>query len=81
MRRSASSVCANIAEGFRKPTKDFVRFLDISHGSLEETKYHLILSRDLGYCPEEVFHELNSTIIEISKMLNSLKRTLRSKFK
>ena len=38
VRRASKSICANIAEGFRKPTKDFVRFLDISHASLEETR-------------------------------------------
>ena len=46
IRRSAVSVCVNIAEGYRKSTRDYIRYLEISLGSLEETKYHLILSRD-----------------------------------
>jgi len=45
IRRSAVSICANIAEGHRKTNKDFLRYLDIAQGSLEETKYYLILSQ------------------------------------
>lgn len=49
IRRSSVSICSNIAEGYKKSKKDFLRYLDIAQGSLEETKYHLILSRDLNY--------------------------------
>ena len=50
MRRSAVSVPANIAEGFKKRGKaDKVRFFNMAQGSLEESKYYLILSQDLGY--------------------------------
>lgn len=49
-RRAAVSIAANIAEGSKKPgSKDKARFLNISHGSLEECRYYLILSKDLGY--------------------------------
>jgi four helix bundle protein len=48
--RSAISVPANIAEGFKKKGKaDKIRFMNISQGSLEETRYYLILAKDLGY--------------------------------
>jgi four helix bundle protein len=50
MRRSAVSVPANIAEGFRRRGKqDKVRFMNIAEGSLEECRYYLILAEDLGY--------------------------------
>ncbi|MCA9407119.1 MAG: four helix bundle protein [Candidatus Omnitrophica bacterium] len=76
IRRSAISICANIAEGYKKSRKDFLRFLDISQGSLEETKYHLILSRDLSYCDQRQFNQLSDMANEISKMLTGLKRSL-----
>jgi four helix bundle protein len=50
MRRAAVSIPANIAEGFRKRGKaDKVRFMNTAEGSLEESRYYLILSEDLGY--------------------------------
>jgi len=50
LRRSAISVPANIAEGFKKRGKaDKVRYINIAQGSLEESRYYLILARDLSY--------------------------------
>jgi four helix bundle protein len=50
LRRSAVSIPANIAEGFKKKGRnDKLRFLNISQGSLEESRYYLILARDLHY--------------------------------
>jgi len=49
-RRSAVSIPANIAEGFKKKGRaDKVRYLNIAQGSLEESRYYLILANDLGY--------------------------------
>ena len=54
MRRAAVSVPANIAEAFSKKGKaDKARILNISQASLEELRYYFILSRDLGYLPED----------------------------
>lgn len=67
MRRAAVSVPANIAEGFRRRTKaDKQRFVTIAHGSLEEMRYFLILSKDLGYCEVGVMLSLAD---EVSKLL------------
>ena len=50
MRKAAVSIPANIAEGFcRRGKADKVRFLNTSEASLEESRYYLILSNDLGY--------------------------------
>ena len=49
-RRSAISIPANIAEGFKKKTKpDKIKYMNIAQGSLEECRYYLILAKDLGY--------------------------------
>ena len=54
MRRSATSVAANIAEAFKKRSKsDKARILNISQSSLEELRYYFILCGDLGYLPKE----------------------------
>ena len=76
LRRAAVSVCANIAEGHRKSTKDFLRFLDISRGSLEEVRYFLILAKDLGFFDEERFIAFVNLSDEVGKMLNGLKQGL-----
>lgn len=50
IRRSAVSVPANIAEGFKKRGQaDKARYLNIAQASMEETRYYLILAQDLGY--------------------------------
>ena len=78
VKRSASSIPTNIVEGQkRKSTKDFLHFLNMADGSLEETKYHLILSKDLHYLPEDQFEDLNQKCDEIGRMLSGLQRSLK----
>ena len=68
--RAAVSVAANIAEGYKKLSKtDKLRFFNISQGSLEECKYYILLSRDLGYISDEDYSELCSLAKETSKLL------------
>ncbi|MGE0267164.1 MAG: four helix bundle protein [Candidatus Omnitrophota bacterium] len=77
IRRSSVSICANIAEGHRKQTKEFSRFLMIAQGSLQETKYHLILSCDLEYCTKQEFEKLIQDAEEVGKMINGLRMKLK----
>ncbi len=79
LRRAAVSIAANIAEGFKKTGKmDKARFMNTSQGSVEECRYYLILSRDLGYGQTE---ELKSLLEEVSKLLTSYRSAiLSSKF-
>ncbi|MBN2864310.1 MAG: four helix bundle protein [Bacteroidales bacterium] len=73
LRRSATSIAANIVEGKSKNTdKEFVSFLYNSRGSLEETRYHLLLARDLGYIDEKEYESSEKMAIEISYLLNKL---------
>ena len=77
-RRAASSIAANIAEGFgRRSPQDKTRFYNISQGSTEELKYLLILSRDLGYVRDT--EDLWLILEDVSRMLRRLTQaTLRN---
>jgi four helix bundle protein len=73
-RRAAVSIPANITEGFRKKGKpDKYRFMNIAQGSLEECRYYLILSRDLGYIDT---NELMSQLEEVSKLLSAYAKSI-----
>ena len=70
--RAAISIPANIAEGYKKLSKaDKLRFLNIAQGSLEECRYYIILSKDLGYVNEDDYQILTMSIVEASKTLNA----------
>ena len=72
IRRSASSVPANIAEGFyRKTTKELIKFLYNARGSCGETIYHLILARDLKYLRKGEFDDLNQRYNDLARQLNN----------
>ncbi|MBQ7869241.1 MAG: four helix bundle protein [Prevotella sp.] len=69
--RAAVSIPANIAEGYRKLSKaDKLRFFNIAQGSLEECRYYVLLSRDLGYIDDNSYNMLYAQIEETSKLLN-----------
>jgi four helix bundle protein len=73
-RRAAVSIAANIAEGFVKHSRvDKARFLNIAKGSVEECRYYLILSKDLGYFDEP---DANSILVEVSKLLQAYTRSI-----
>jgi len=79
LRRSASSIPANIAEGCGKKSQaEFAHFLNISLGSANESEYFLILSRDLNYLSEDNFTVLFTTINEIKAIFISLITKVRS---
>ena len=70
--RAAVSIAANIAEGYRKDgIMDKLRFLNIAQGSLEECRYYILLSKDLGYIETDSYNQLNVSIEETSKLLNA----------
>ena len=74
MRRAAVSVPANIAEGFVKRGRaDKVRFMNIAEGSLEESRYCLILAQDLGYAQTE---ELLTSVDSVSRLLSGYARAI-----
>lgn len=78
LRRSSSSVPANIVEGqSRNTTKEYLLFLYNARGSLEETRYFMLLSKDLKFLSYEIYLGFEKNCEEISKMLNGLIRSLK----
>jgi four helix bundle protein len=80
MRRAVSSVPMNLMEGgHRLSSKEYRQFAGIANGSIGELKYHILLSKDLKYLSNDVYHELRNTAEEISKMLMGLIKSLSKK--
>jgi len=73
IRRSSASVAANIVEGnSRGHKKEFLQFLYLANGSLEETKYHLLLAKDLGYIDVNEYDLAHSQSEIVGKLLTGL---------
>ena len=79
MRRAAVSVVSNIAEGCgRTGGQDFARFLQMAAGSACELEYQLLLSHDLDFLKTEEYHKLETSVIEVKRMLSALIHRLRT---
>jgi four helix bundle protein len=77
LRTASVSVSSNIAEGNGRGTKkDYVRFLRISTGSLNEVRSLTILSDRLEFISAGDASALHAMIEEISKMLTGLRKSL-----
>ena len=77
IRRAAASIPANTVEGHsRNSQKDFLRFLYIARGSLEELRYFLLLSKDLSFINAKKHIELEGDCEKVSKLLNGLIKSL-----
>lgn len=78
IRRAASSIPANIAEGYGRDSKaSFVQFLRIAQGSLKELETHLILAGRLNYLGTAVSEPLLGRADDIGRMLRGLIRSLQ----
>ena len=80
IRRAATSVAANIAEGHgRESTGSFVQFLRVAQGSIKELETHLLLAKKVGLASSDVVRLPLAECEEIGKMLRALIRTLQRK--
>jgi four helix bundle protein len=80
IRRAATSVPANIAEGHgRENTGSFIQFLRISQGSLKELETHLLIATRVDLVAQLQVTPLLETCESIGKRLRSLIRSLQDK--
>jgi len=77
VRRASVSVPSNIAEGQgRHSSRDFLRCLSISYGSLQEVETQLIIARRLGYLDEKFRAGLSDLTSEVARLINGLMNSL-----
>ena len=78
IRRAAASIPANIAEGCgKRGNGEFHRFLNMATGSASELEYHFLLAR-LNYLGEPAYMSLNTSVVEIKRMLSALIRRVEA---
>lgn len=79
MRRSATSISANICEGKgRGSDKEMIRYLLISRASLYELSYYSMMSRDLAYVSEENYKRLLDMADEVGRMISGMIEYLKT---
>ncbi len=77
IRRSSTSISANIAEAFGRTTSpDKRKFYDYARGSAFETKSHLLYGKEVGYFNETDIITLSEKIDEVIYELNKVKKSL-----
>ena len=80
MRRAVVSIPSNIAEGQgRNSDKEFIQFLAIARGSLWELETQIEICARLGYIDQGLATNVYGLTSEISKMINALSNSLKSK--
>ncbi len=80
MRRAATSIAANIAEGqARRTTGEFLQALGMARGSLAELETFLYLSASLAMTGREEAETLLTDCAALNKMLHALGKSLTAK--
>ena len=78
MQRSSVSIASNIAEGSERGGKDFARFLRMAQGSCAELRTQVYISKKIGILSETQFRPLIGELKEIAKMLQDLRKSLKT---
>ncbi len=80
LRRASVSIASCIAEGnARSSTKDYLRFLSMSSGSLAEVETQLLLSQRFDYLSESELSKPLPQLHSLARQLQALKKSLSSK--
>ena len=76
IRRAATSISSNIAEGSARPSADYAKFIGYSSGSLYEVVTQSVLARNEEFLSSTDFEQLYRDAEEISRMLSGLRKSL-----
>lgn len=76
IRRAATSVVANIAEGHARPTNAFRNHLSIGLGSCAELATLLELSVRVGYINDQISKALSDRLSKLGRQLHALRSSL-----
>ena len=80
VRRAAVSVSSNIAEGHAPTsTRDFLRFLSMSVGSIAEVRTQLLIAERQGWLDSDEAHRAHESAAEIGRMLRGLMKSLNAR--
>ena len=80
IQRAAYSVPLNIVEGHtRRTSKEFLQFLNIARGSLEELRYLLMLCQEIDIISLMDAEKTEAMACEVSCIINWLMKSLRKK--
>jgi four helix bundle protein len=79
IKRAASSVTANLAEGYgRYSYQENMQFCRQSRGSLYELRDHLTTALDAGYIQQEKYAQLEAMALSAIKLANGYIRATRN---
>ena len=79
MRRASVSIASNIAEGFGRSSKEFVRFLQIALGSAAELETQIEIATRIGYISDEQCASLTKELAIVGKQLTALRQSVLKK--
>ncbi len=80
LKRSAISVPSNIAEGgSKKSIKDFIKFLNISYGSLAELETQILIAERVKFISKEKSEMILQYSEEVAKIISGLISSLKLK--
>ncbi|MBN1566983.1 MAG: four helix bundle protein [Acidobacteria bacterium] len=82
LRKTSRSIAYNIAEGYKRwSTVEYIRFLRIASGSAAELETQVLLADRLGYLTSEKAAKIAERLLEVTRMLDALIRSLRTRSK
>ena len=80
LRRACCAIPTNLVEGMeRTGPRAFAAFVDIAAASAAETDYLVMLAGELGYMTPNQIAPLREELMQLRRMLTSLRNALRSR--